>query len=306
MLKIGNLIAAGLIVALAAPAAAQDNQTAPSPESDWGTDQGSTQLQNPSLQQEQATMNPEPTRPPNSPHEDPTKGYWFLGAFYRHTWTPAFILKLFLDDITSANNPGTGLELTYRKDNLDITTNVYWQSYHDYGPFRTSGDPLGNTEIINSHLSVIGIGANFLWSTSFNDVFALEYGIDVGVGVVMGDMIRDEAYPEPDKSVAGQKAGWAPCMGPNNPTTNSLGQAVGNGSTYCDSPSVPAGQKGEQYHVKALRWTQGGSVPNVWFRLALPHLALRIKPMKQMVMRVDFGFDLFSGFFVGGGLAFGL
>jgi hypothetical protein len=47
-------------------------------------------------------------------------------------------------------------------------------------------------------------------------------------------------------------------------------------------------------------------VPNLWFRAALPHLALRFKPIRQMVIRVDGGFDVFSGFFVGGSVGVGL
>ncbi|MFW6050804.1 MAG: hypothetical protein ACODAU_06500 [Myxococcota bacterium] len=289
---VGALVFAGLV---ASPAAAQedgadrDDAEAQGDGVEWEEDPGPPA---PSLEEEQAQVAKEPERSATDPYEDPTKAHYFLGLFYRHTWTPAFVLNLFLDDITTANNPATGLEFTYRKDNLDITTTVYWQRFHTYGPFRASGDPRTDTEMIDSTLSTVSVGANFLWSTPFNDVFALQYGLDLGLGVVLGDLRRTEAYPTNDGSVAGQKAGWAPCIGPGNPVSTDSGYCEDNASGH--------------YDVLAKRWTDGGSIPNVWFRLALPHLALRIKPIRQLVMRVDFGFDLFSGFFLGAGVAAGL
>ena len=46
-------------------------------------------------------------------------------------------------------------------------------------------------------------------------------------------------------------------------------------------------------------------MPNLYFRFAVPHLALRIKPIHQLLIRVDLGFDLFSGFFTGAGISYG-
>ena len=46
-------------------------------------------------------------------------------------------------------------------------------------------------------------------------------------------------------------------------------------------------------------------MPNVWFRIA-PQLGFRIKPIKQLVINVNGGFDIVSGFFLGGSLNVGL
>ena len=46
-------------------------------------------------------------------------------------------------------------------------------------------------------------------------------------------------------------------------------------------------------------------MPNLWFRLA-PQISLRVKPIHQLVFRFDVGFDIFSGIYVGGGLAIGV
>jgi hypothetical protein len=264
----------------------------------------------PALAQEASDVSwvPEPADSAAEPGKDsgedpfaaPKDGRWYIGGFYRHTWTPGFMLGLFLDEHTKANNPGAGLEVTYSRSHLDISITAFWQGYRTYGPYLGAGDPITDTEIIDSSLSMAAIGANFLWTTEFSDKFALQYGLDLAIGLVMGNMVRNEAYPTDDNTVDGYQGGWAPCTGVNNPP------ATSTGGDFCNGPSVGDGETGGHYGVRARRWTAGGSVPNVWFRAALPHLALRFTPTPAIRIRVDGGFDLFSGFFFGAALAIGL
>ncbi|MFW5876744.1 MAG: hypothetical protein ACOCXM_08400 [Myxococcota bacterium] len=302
MLGIRAVVAGVVLVGLlTSTGAAQDD-----PDGEWRAQEAAEsdvewesppESEAPTLEEEQAGFAEAEERSKTDPYEDPSKAHYFLGLFYRHTWTPAFVLKLFLDEVSTANNPGTGLEFTYRKDNLDITGTFFWQRYNTYGPFLASGDPPEDTEMIDSSLSMMAVGANFLWSTPFNDVVALQYGLDVAIGMVLGDLRRTEAYRTSDGGDHPRSVdGWAPCNGPGDP--------VGGG--FCDPTSVDDGEDGGHYDVEARRWTDGGSVPNVWFRFAIPHIALRIKPIAQLVMRVDAGFDLFSGFFVGTAIGAGL
>jgi hypothetical protein len=233
----------------------------------------------------------ETARSGTDPYEDPTAAYYFLGLAYWHSFTPEFILNLFTDEATKTNNPAIGLQFTYRKASFDIITSLHYQTFAVNGPFRGAGDELTETEIIDSDLKTLFIGVDFLWGTDFTDWFSIQYGIGLGVGVVMGDMVRTEAYPD---TGPGSIGGWSRCNGPSNPA-----------NAFCDPTSVADGEDGGHFGAVARRWTQGGSVPNVWFRAALPHLALRFKPIKQLMIRVDGGFDLFSGFFVGGSVNFG-
>jgi hypothetical protein len=158
----------------------------------------------------------------------------------------------------------------------------------------------------------------FLWGTAFNDIVSLQYGMGLGVGVTLGDLNRTEAYP--------RDGGWAKCeragdpddpgsfCGPVNvsrpnfhPTcTRPNGDPIPNCTERPGNvASNKDGKKGEHYDINARRWTDGGSVPNFWFRAA-PQLALRIKPIRQLMIRIDGGYDLFSGFFLGGTIAYGL
>ena len=226
-------------------------------------------------------------RSSTDPWEDPERAYFFLGIAYWHTFTPSFILDIFTDEATKANNPALALQFTYRKDALDIVTSVYYQSFAVNGPFRGPGDDVTETEIIDSSLKMLAVSVDILWSTEITDWLAFEYGIGLGVGGVFGNLVRTEAYPD--------DGGWARCDGEGSPGALTTGNPA-----YCDPPGT-----GGQFRMKEPRWTHGGSTPNVWFRASIPHLALRIKPIKQVMIRLDGGFDILSGFFVGGSLNFG-
>lgn len=244
------------------------------------------------------------TRSNTDPWEDPTRQYYFLGFFYNHHFTSQFIIDLFTDEATGARNPALGLEFTYRKAGFDIIARAWYQSFFVEGAFRGPGDTEFETEIIDSNLKAVMASATFLWGTDFNDVVSLQYGIGLGFGVVFGDMFRDEAFPNDNSSddlrARDQFQGYSRCDGVGSP-----GSSVTGSDQYCDLNAVGAGMDGGHFGVKARRWTDGGSVPVVWFRASIPHLALRIKPIKQLVIRLEGGFDIFSGFFTGGSISFG-
>jgi hypothetical protein len=243
----------------------------------------------------------ETARDSTDPYEDPHEGYYFVGAFFRHIFVPDFILKLFTDEAPGSNNTGAGIQLTYRKDNFDIVGSLWFAEWSINGPFRGSGDPDTDTEWIDSNLWTVMINATFLWSTPFNDIFALEYGVGLGVGLVIGDLHRTEAYPSagPDDPNVPRRGGYSPCSGPGDPA----------GGFYCEpgsgtraNPAESCGD-GTGHYCKEQQWSGGGDVPNVVPWLAIPHLALRIKPIKQLMMRVEGGFGL--GFFVGASAEYG-
>ncbi|HJL46378.1 MAG TPA: hypothetical protein RMG45_11100 [Polyangiaceae bacterium LLY-WYZ-15_(1-7)] len=224
----------------------------------------------------------ETVRSSTDPYEDPTRAYYFLGVGYFHTWTPEFIIDLFTDLAQPASNPALGLQFTYRKDGFDIVARAWYQTYAVEGPFRGPGDTIQETEFINSSLKTIFVGADFMWGTAFNDIFSIQYGLGIGLGVVFDELQRREAYESdgPDSI-----DGWAPCAAPSTPDP-----------LYCEA--------GGDYGTEP-KWANGGSVPNVWFRIA-PQLGFRIKPIKQLVINVNGGFDIVSGFFLGGSLNVGL
>ena len=261
----------------------------------------------------------ETVRRGTDPYEDPNKRYIFLGGFYRHHWIPASIVELFVQSSPSANNPQFGAELTLRKDGFEIVISGYYAQFDVEGPFLANGDPITDMEIIDSNLSAAFAGVTFMWSRMFNDYIGIQFGLGLGAGYVFGDLVRTEAYP----SAAG---GWRPCVTPTAgglPGSEQPGDSVdfsrSNGRSiqdYCQpatddtggtNPPVTNedGEEGAHYGVTARRWTGGGSVPNVYFRLA-PQISIRFKPIHQLVFRIDGGFDIFSGAYVGGAVGIGL
>jgi len=270
---------------------------APPPDDDEEGDDSHLETESGLLSDEQALaeerMGREEARSGTDPYEDPALNYYFLGFFYHHHFTPQFILNLFTDDSTAANNPALGLEFTYRKDEFDIVVRGWYQQYHVDGPFRAAGDPEEDVEIVVSDLQTAFVGATFLWGTQFNDIIGLQYGIGIGIGGVWGDVVRTEARP----AQAGEPGtnGFVACSGPNDMRN----------PRYCeDSMATTDDDRAGHYNFVASKWNDGGSVPLLWFRVA-PQLSLRIKPIKQLLFRADVGFDLFSGFFVGGSVAYG-
>ena len=230
-------------------------------------------------------MGTEEFRDSTDPYEDPTAEYYFVGLFYRHIFVPEFLLNLFTDESTGASNPAFGAEFTYRKGGFDIIGSIWWAGYGVDGPFRGSGDPAQDTEWIESNLSVLFLSGTFLWSTEFNEMFALEYGVALGVGLVLGDMHRTEAHPS--------GGGFEACDGPGNPDP-----------VYCDGPPISGLCDGDGGHYcEEGKWSDGGDVPNVVPWLAIPQIALRIKPIRQLMIRIEGGFGL--GFFLGGAVNYG-
>ena len=281
-----GIAAALMALGLAAPVSAQTSDAAAAEESPPPELDSSDPASSGRLDDEQALAEDDlggtEEHSAASPFEEEHKEYYFLGVSYRHTWTPEFLMKLFLDERTPATNHGVSLEFTYRKDAFEIITQLSYQTFFVNGPFRGKGDDILETEFIDSELRAAFLGASFLWSTMFTDWIGLEYGLDIGIGGVWGDLHRNEAY---ETRATGNVDGWTACDGAGD----------FNGGAYCE----PGGNYGIEDS-----WIGGGSRPVVWARLA-PHLAVRFKPMHQLVFRIDGGFDLFSGFFLGGAAAFG-
>lgn len=271
-----------------------------------------------------AASEPDPTPAPaeeapshGGAYEDPQETYYFLGAFYRHAWIPSWMTEVFVQKAPDVENPQFGLEFSVRKDRFEVIYSAYYADFSAYGPYLASGDTIDQTEMIDSNLWAAMAGVTFLWSSNFSDWFAIEGGLGLGIGYVGGNLWRSEAYPTTESTYGG----WAVCNPPTAPNTPGSAQpgrpfdasrdtTLQTDADSCGPALTPGeisdadGQDGNHYGVKSRRWTNGGSVPNVWFRAAA-QLSLRFKPAAHLVIRADGGFDLFSGFFAGGALQFG-
>ena len=218
-----------------------------------------------------------------------TPPVWWFGAYFQGAFVPSFMLKLFLDDAPTVSNVGVGITATHRnKDGMSFVIGLGYAGYGFVGPFRISGDPEQDTEMLDSSLALLHLRGQMLWSTDIVDnMLSFEYGVGLDIGVVLGEMRRTEAYR--DQSGTFQK-----CSGPGVP--NPL---------YCDFPqSIGAGTDaydayGAHYNVVEKR------VPPVALIPMLPALALRYTPIPELAIKLDAAFGLMQ-FAVGLSASYGV
>jgi hypothetical protein len=233
---------------------------------------------------------------PNSPVEKPSTTYRFIGARFRETWIPKFMISLFGDGGNTVSIPMFGPEVTIRRNHFEYVLSAMYSIYslgdplHQV-PFKAKTDPDVAYELVDANLKVLYLESEFLWSTELDPTFAIDYGAGLGVGLVFGDIHRQQAHPVND--VAGDPYQYVPC----EPVEPPPGTATHAG--YCGSDNNHYGNYTEK------SWADGGSKPIIFPWLAI-QTGFRYKPTRQFMARFDLGWNLFNGPFVGLGADYGL
>jgi hypothetical protein len=219
----------------------------------------------------------------SSPVEQPGKSYMFVGLRYRGILVPKFMFGVFgADGGTTVYANSFGPEFAIRKDNFEYNFALTYTGYGmDPTPIKSKSDPVYAYELIESRLKVLYLTADFLWSHDFTPEVAINYGIGAGFGFVWGDLIREQAYPDPNGP-----GGFSPCPGVvvNDPYCT-------NDNDHYNGYSEPS-------------WAGGGSKPIIMPWLAV-QTGLRYKPHRNFVARLDVGLGL-GQFFFGIGADYGL
>jgi len=221
--------------------------------------------------------------------EDPLKRYYFLGVRLRDIVVPQFMLEIFAKGGATGNVWLVGPELSMRKGNTEIDISLAYADY-GFGPamFKGKNDPDIAYEWVKSDMKVVYLTFDLLLDVPLDKsgMFDFLIGGGIGVGVVAGDLYRDQTYPKnsgaPDPA---DPSKWEKC-----------GFAGDGFGSYCDTATDHYYRNGKDYSEKS--WIDGGSKPVVIPWISLPQLSLRVKPIKQMQGRLDAGFSV-SGFFFG-------
>jgi hypothetical protein len=222
-----------------------------------------------------------------SPVELPGKTYRAIGLRYRAVIVPKFMMNLFADGGRTVLANGFGPEFTIRKDAFEYDFAAWYTSYAmDPTPFKGSSDGAEAWEIVQSHVKVLYLTADFLWSHDLAPEFALNYGLGAGFGFVWGDLDRTQAYPGAGANTS-TGDGFQPCIAPGNPN----GAYCGNDNNHYAGYTEPS-------------WANGGSKPILFPWLVL-QTGFRYKPHRNFIARFDAGFGT-SGFFLGLGADYGL
>jgi hypothetical protein len=213
-----------------------------------------------------------------SPVEEKGKSYYFAGVRARAVVVPTFIVEAFGDGGKTVMGPQIGPEFIIRKDGFEYDFAITYTTYPmGRTPFKAPTDPVYAMELVESHVKVLYLTTDFLWSHQFSPVVSLMYGGSAGLGFVWGALYRSQAYPDANGT-------WQMCRGPRNPA---------NG--YCD-PDPEHGNKQHFGMYQEPSWSGGGDKPLIMPWLAL-QTGLRIKPHRRFVGRIDFGIGLGQVFF---------
>ncbi len=234
----------------------------------------------------------EPQQSPVDPHELEGQSYHHVGVFARGIFAPQFIQNIFVTGGTDALNVGIGAFYNYRRDGLNIIAEVWWAGFYGAGPFHGLNESEFETEWIESELSVVFGSIALMWSIPLTSWLAFEIGFGLGFGGVFGGLYRTEAYPD-------SATGWNACRAPGDPSV-----AVG-GEQFCDESTANGGEGSYQRRENSPEpYNFSGGVPPLWFWVDLPRVAIRIKPIRQLQIRVEGGFAAYA-FYAGGSVALG-
>lgn len=218
---------------------------------------------------------------PEAPGDEPLS-HWWLGAYFRHLEVPGYMLDAFLDRAPEISNNGFGLVGTYRTgDGLNIEFGFGYMPFEFEGPLLSPGSPITDTELGHSDLGFVHLTGSVLWDIEFHSTVALEIGVGLDLGLLTGDLVRNEAYLDP------ASGDFKDCAGPGNPVVVDPGAM----RQYCDVTMVTTdpGDEGEHYNVKA-------DLPPGFALPMLPHVALRVQPFKFLAIKGELAFGIVTWF----------
>ena len=197
------------------------------------------------------------------------------------------MLDLFLAESPSVFNASFGATITHRNaDGFSWVLGLGYAGYGFDGPFRADGDPVEDTEYLDSSLGLLNVRGMLLWSTDITPQLSFEYGVGIQFGVVLGSLFRSEAY----KDAGGE---WHACEAAGIP------DPVFCEPTQSGLPTDPYDAEGAHYHVKEER------VPPVAGTIMLPALALRYTPIPQLAIKLEASYDILQ-FSFGLSVAYGI
>jgi hypothetical protein len=205
---------------------------------------------------------------------------WYFGPFARYVLVPSFMLKVFLAQAPTVGNGAVGIIADYRThDGPTLEIGLGYTGYGFDGPMQADKDPETDTEWIESDLALIHLTGSVLWDTDISEKFAFEYGVGLDLGILIGDLVRTEAYKSGD--------GFAKCpsaLPPPDPR-----------AAYCEFPNSGASDAydatGAHYNVVEER------IPPIGGGFMLPHLALRYQPIPELALKLEAAYGIVQFWF---------
>jgi hypothetical protein len=216
--------------------------------------------------------------------EDPKDAKYMLGARYRMLIVPQFLINAFgVDGGRTIVVHGVGPEFGFAMERMDIIVSAWYANYGmEPTPFKGPNDGPEAWEIVESELHQVYISADLLWKQPMSDDWDFVVGAGAGLGIVFGNLYRNEAY-------------WVPPASAQNPGDPYTQLAVCNGpgdpnDFECPNDGTGSYGDGDPWPVYPWLTFQTG---------------VRYSPVKEFVGRLDLGIGS-SGFWFGLGLDYGI
>ncbi len=128
--------------------------------------------------------------------QDPASHYYGFGVRFRGLFVPSTLLERFADVVPSGiSKPELGVEAVRRKGNFETVVGLAWANIStDDGIWVDDlNDPDDNPSLIEfDGFSWIALDINAIWKKPLRQDVALRYGLGIGVGFMMGDVLETD------------------------------------------------------------------------------------------------------------------
>jgi len=214
-----------------------------------------------------------------------------IGARYRYVAIPKFVVNLFADGGATIDGSHFGVEYATGSESFEVVFAAMYGGYSMDPTFiKAKGEIIEGWELASIDLNALHFTSSFLWSSAFTESeprVRFLYGAEVGLGFFFGDIFHTQAMPaDPNSTLDPTQTTWVPCP------------AVG-AHPYCGDENEHFGNYSEP------SWFNGGAKP-----VFLPWLSfntgLLFRPSPKFSARIDAGYNLFNGPFIGAAGHFGI
>ena len=223
---------------------------------------------------------------------------------------PAFLINLFVNEGPNLVATSTvGLSFDYRKDHFSLVPGINFTEYgFDPVLFLQKGkDPAdpGDWGVVHSTLKGVYVTIDLLWSVPLlkTGQWDFEFGFSAGLGAIFGDLYNTWVTNTPIGGATTFKSQdgtlFYQCTQPS--AVNAVAPGDGTFPQGCNTgnhQNATISKTGPGPGHREPNWfdSPGGAIPTVFPWLSLPILGFRIKPIKQIEMRLNGGFSV-TGFF---------
>ena len=137
-----------------------------------------------------------------------------IGARLRYVFIPRAVLELFLDHATSLGAMGLGAEFVRRRGDFEIVAGLEYDSLKaDSGLYQEKGKNIfSNPPDFTTFdgFGMFGLDVSFLWNHRVHEKVTLRYGAGVGLGFILGDIMKQKTQCLPGTTVGNLDSGHCP------------------------------------------------------------------------------------------------